>query len=944
MSVTERLRLFRFSPSRLALVYIVLSVLVLSVFALPLWYVWRLNYSTLRTYVRAEDIQRMADIFERDGAKGLAGAIDSRVGTMPGDEVIVLANPSKARIAGNLPEWPSDVPDSPGTAGLVIDRGGSSLRVVVSHVRLPGGYHLLLGRESARFQSLVDLFWYGIAGATGVVLVLGAAVGWMIRRALLAEVREITGTASAIADGDLARRVTVRGGSDELDTLARTVNGMLERLARQNVELEGEIAVRRQAEQALHRAHGDLEGLVAQRTAQLARANESLRHSEAYLAEAQRLSLTGSFGWNLASGDLVWSDETYALVGLDRGIKPTLDAVLQRVHPEDVAFVQDTLGRAARRREALDFEHRLVLDDGSVKHLHVRARAGSSASDALEYVGAVTDVTALRHSQQALETAFQEVQRVKEEFRLAVDTIPGLVWSALPDGHVDFLNQRWREYTGLSIEEATGRGWQAAILPYDLPGLLRIWSSVLASGRPGEAEARLRRADGVFRWFLFRAVPLHDGTGRLVKWYGQTTDIEDRKRAESLLSAEKKTLEVIAGGAGLTEILDNLCRAIDAHAPWAMTTVLLMDPDGKRLWPTAGPRMPGGWTHAITPLPIGPRVGSCGTAAFLKETVITSDIATDPRWIDHRDLALSHGLRASWSQPLISNDHEVLGTFAVYFAEPRSPSDSERELITGAGHIALIAIERKRAEEALQQAQAALAHVTRVATLGELTASIAHEINQPLGAIVNNAGACVRWLAAQNLKEARSSAALVIADGHRASEIIRRIRALATKAPPRRDWLDINETIREVAALAQSELHRHGVALELRLSDPPNDPPLILADRIQLQQVMLNLIINALEAMGSAGEGPREVLIRSTTDESQRLLVAVRDSGPGLDPQSLDRAFDAFYTTKPQGLGMGLAICRSIIEAHGGRLWATANDGRGATFQFSVPVGRAKAP
>jgi HAMP domain-containing protein len=222
-----RLRLFRFSPSRLALVYIVLSVLVLSVFALPLWYVWRVNYSTLRTYVRAEDIQRMADIFERDGAKGLAGAIDSRVATMPGDEVIVLADPSKARIAGNVPAWPPDVPDSPGTAGLVIDRGGSSLRVVVSHVRLPGGYHLLLGRESARFQSLVDLFWYGIAGATGVVLVLGAAVGWMIRRALLAEVREITGTASAIADGDLASRVTVRGGSDELDTLEHSVKRRL---------------------------------------------------------------------------------------------------------------------------------------------------------------------------------------------------------------------------------------------------------------------------------------------------------------------------------------------------------------------------------------------------------------------------------------------------------------------------------------------------------------------------------------------------------------------------------------------------------------------------------------------------------------------------------------------------------------------------------------------
>jgi PAS domain S-box-containing protein len=938
------IRLFRFSPSRLALLYIVLSGLVLGLFAIPLWYVWRVNYSTLRTYVHAEDTQRMVDTFEREGVKGLAAAIDSRVATLPGDELLLLADPSKVRVAGNLPAWPSEVPDSPGTSGLVIDLGGSSLRVVVSHVRLPGGYHLLLGRESARFQSLVDLFWYGIAGATGVVLVLGAVVGWMIRQALLSEVREISRTASAIAAGDLSRRVAVRGGSDELDTLARTVNGMLAQLARQNVELEGEIAVRRQAEQALHRAHDDLEGLVAQRTAQLARANASLRRSETYLAEAQRLSLTGSFGWNVVSGELVWSDETYELVGQDPGTKPTLDAVLKRVHPEDFAFVQQTLGRAARNREPLDFEHRLVLDDGSVKYLHVRASAAGAAADVLEYVGAVTDVTALRRSQQALETAFREVHAVKEEFRLAVDTIPGLVWSALPDGHIDFLNQRWLEYTGLSLSEADGGGWQAAILPGDLPGLLQIWRSLLVSGTPGEAEARLRRADGVYRWFLFRAVPLHDAAGRLVKWYGQTTDIEDRKRAESLLSAEKQVLEVIVGGAGLMEVSENLCRAIDAHAPGTMTTILLMDPDGQRLWPIAGPRVPSGWTQAITPLPIGPCAGSCGTAAFLKEPVIARDIAADPLWIGYRDVALSHGLRASWSQPLISNNHEVLGTFAMYFAESRSPSESDVALIKGASHIALIAIERKRADDALQKARAELAHVRRVATLGELTASIAHEINQPLGAVVNNAGACLRWLAAQNLEEARTSAALVIADAHRASEIIRRIRALATKAPPRRDWLDINEAIREVAALTQNELHRHGVALKTQLPAETHGLPLILADRIQLQQVILNLIINALEAMSGAGDGPRELLIRSGTDESQRVLVAVRDSGPGLDAKTVDRLFDAFYTTKPLGLGMGLAICRSIIEAHGGRLWATANAGRGATFQFVLPIDGTTVP
>jgi PAS domain S-box-containing protein len=264
--------------------------------------------------------------------------------------------------------------------------------------------------------------------------------------------------------------------------------------------------------------------------------------------------------------------------------------------------------------------------------------------------------------------------------------------------------------------------------------------------------------------------------------------------------------------------------------------------------------------------------------------------------------------------------------------------------------------ERKRAEDALQEAQAALAHVTRVTTLGELITSIAHEINQPLGAVVNNASACLRWLAAQNLKEARQSATLVIANGHRAGEIIGRIRALAKKAPPQKDWLDLNQTIGEVIAMASSEVQRNRISLQTELT---NDLPLIRGDRIQLQQVILNLLINATEAIAGVSGGPRELWVSSekvaeipgespedrladkALAEAQftHVLIAVRDSGPGLDPKGLDRLFEAFYTTKPQGLGMGLAISRSIIEAHGGRLWAKANAPKGAIFQFALPIG-----
>jgi two-component system sensor kinase FixL len=249
--------------------------------------------------------------------------------------------------------------------------------------------------------------------------------------------------------------------------------------------------------------------------------------------------------------------------------------------------------------------------------------------------------------------------------------------------------------------------------------------------------------------------------------------------------------------------------------------------------------------------------------------------------------------------------------------------------------------ERKHAEEALRKAQAELAHVTRVTTLGELTASIAHEINQPLAAVVTNGNACLRWLAGQvpNLEEARQALGRIIKDGNRASQVIGRIRALVKKTAPRKDWFNINEVILEVIALARSEVRRNHVSLRSQLSE---HLPLVVGDRIQLQQVILNLITNGIEAMRGVSEGSRDLLISSGRFESNGVLVLVRDSGIGLDSVNLDHLFDSFYTTKPDGMGMGLAISRSIIEAHGGRLWATPNAPQGAVFQFTLPPAREK--
>jgi two-component system, LuxR family, sensor kinase FixL len=239
----------------------------------------------------------------------------------------------------------------------------------------------------------------------------------------------------------------------------------------------------------------------------------------------------------------------------------------------------------------------------------------------------------------------------------------------------------------------------------------------------------------------------------------------------------------------------------------------------------------------------------------------------------------------------------------------------------------------RRAEAELQQAQTNLAHVNRVSTLGEMTASIAHEVSQPIAAILANAGAGVRWLAAGNQSEANGALSRIVKDGHRASDVISRIRTLSKKTPLRKQRLNINEAILEVVSLARAQAERSRTSV---LTELGADLPIVSGDRVQLQQVVLNLIANAIEAMNSNADGPRELVITSGRDGADSVLVRVRDTGPGLAPEQLSRVFDAFYTTKDNGLGMGLAICRSIIDAHDGKLWATHNEPRGAVMQFSL--------
>jgi PAS domain S-box-containing protein len=299
--------------------------------------------------------------------------------------------------------------------------------------------------------------------------------------------------------------------------------------------------------------------------------------------------------------------------------------------------------------------------------------------------------------------------RSVEQLRQAqdVDAIPTLAWSARPDGSAEFLNRRWLDYTGLSAEEASDWGWTAAVHAEDRDRLIAFWP-LLTSGEAGEIEARLRRYDGDYRWFLFRVEPVRDKHGNIFKWYGANTDIEDRKRAEALLAAEKQTLEMIANGASLPDILEKLCETIDAQSSDVKSAVMLMDLAGMHLRPAAGPGFPREWLEAITPVTIGPCVGSCGSAAFLKQRVIVSDIATDPLWADYRELTLTYGFRAAWSQPLLSKNQHVLGTFGMYYPEARIPNETDLRLIEGARHIAVIAAETTILTQALHPAVKAL--------------------------------------------------------------------------------------------------------------------------------------------------------------------------------------------------------------------------------------------
>jgi PAS domain S-box-containing protein len=688
------------------------------------------------------------------------------------------------------------------------------------------------------------------------------------------------------------------------------------------------------------------------------------------------------------------------------------------VHPEDLPHFIQIFTQSIATGSPYEIVQRLRRSDGVYRWFQNNGfPLRDPGGRVMRWCVLLTDIDERKRAEDAL----RESER---ESRLVVDSIPGLVAAFTPGGAVEFVNRQIRDYFGSTLEEL--KQWETGQTthPEDLPRVVELFTRAVAYGEPFEFEVRARRSDGVYRWFQSRGFPLRDQDGHIVRWYNLLIDIDERKRAEEDLrrSEARKTAildsaldcivtidhqgcitefnpaaertfgyrrdEVV--GRNLADVIvpaslrEQHRRGFARHLATGEARVL-----GKRVEMTAvradGREIP--VEIAITRIALDGPPSFTGylreitdrkqaeenlrrSEAFLAEGQQLSRVgsfswrvATDEiTWSDQlyrifeidRDVRVTLGIIGSRIHP------DDLPLFTAQIEQSRRDgSDVQLELrlqmpdrsvkyihVVGHGrndhgHLEYIGAvqdvtERRLSEEALAAVRSELAYVARVTSLGALTASIAHEVNQPLSGIITNASTCVRMLATEppDLDGSRETARRIIRDGNRAAEVIARLRALFSKREFALEPLDLNEAAREVIALASNDFRRNRIVLQSELADAL---PIVTGDRVQLQQVILNLLRNASDAMVDVQDRPRQVLIKTARESDSRVRLTVRDAGTGLPPRSLDSLFDAFHTTKSGGMGIGLFVSRSIVESHQGRLWAERNDGPGATFSFSIP-------
>ena len=754
------------------------------------------------------------------------------------------------------------------------------------------------------------------------------------------------------------------------------------------------------------------------------RAEEALRQSETYLAEAQRLSHTGSFGWKPSTGEIIWSEETFRIFQYDRTTAPTVELVLQRVHPEDAALVQQTIERATQDGKGFEHAYRLLMPDGSVKHVHVVARTLSDESGSVEFVGAVMDVTAAKQVEQTLresEAFLAEAQRLSHTGSAA--------WR-VPGEDALYLSDEWYRIYGFDPKQGLS-AWKDRLPrmhPEDRANVQETKDRATSEKSDYEVDHRIVLPDGTIKYTHTVGHPVLNASGNVGQFVCTMMDITESKLAEQTLReseaylAEAQRLSHTGSWASIPALgeiryLSEECYRVlgfDPHhgLPRFETFYQRIHPDDlamfKETLETAEREKagfetdyrivhPGGEfrdihvvAHPVFNQP-GDLVEYVGTVMDVTERKRADEKLRQSEAYLAEAQKLTHTGSWAWDVAERRALHLSEEWYRIYGFDPEEgmltwekregrihpddrtglrqaierainkKSDYEIEyrilLPAGAvrhlrsvGHPVLDAsgnlvqfvgsstdiTERRQAEEALRQAQADLTRISRVTTMGELTASVAHEVNQPIAAAATDANTCLRWLARDqpDLEEARAAASRVVKDAARAAEIMSRIRSLFKKEISQRELVDVNEIIRGMIELLGGEATRYSISMRTELAE---DIPQIMGDRVQLQQVTMNLIMNSIDAMKDV-DGTREIAIMSQRAEHEQLQVSVSDTGIGLPAQRVDQIFDAFFTTKPHGTGMGLRISRSIVESHGGRLWAEHNSPRGACFAFTLPT------